>query len=236
MFHVTRKAKLPAAPGSNAARDAELVRRFNEGDDSAFTEIMERYHPQILALVRQCMNNDHDAEDVAQDTFVRAHRGLRNFRGDSSLSTWLCRIAVNLVRNRYWHFFRRQRQNTFSLDQPAAEGQLHPLVESMPADDPSPVRLAMQSEFIELVTRCLDQLDPPHREIFCMRYAQHHSYEEIGAAFGINLGTVKSRIARAREKLRRLILASAPEFDRAAGMDEFFEPTRDSSFSPQAVA
>ena len=92
-----------------AAYDAVLVERFKNGDESAFTEIIKRYYPRIRALANQTLHNQADAEEVAQDTFIRAHRGLVNFRGDASLATWLHCIGLNLARNRYWFFFRRRR-------------------------------------------------------------------------------------------------------------------------------
>jgi RNA polymerase sigma-70 factor (ECF subfamily) len=225
------------APGPQAAAyDAMLVRRFNEGDESAFAEIMHRYHPRILTIVRRCLNNASDAEDIAQDTFIRAHRGLANFRGEAALSTWLYRIAVNLARNRYWYFFRRHRQSTVSLDRPVSDGNLHPLAEILAADTSSPRHLTIQNEFVDLVAECISRLDEPHREILTMRNMLHYSYEEIGNALGINTGTVKSRVARAREKLRALILESAPEFSREAGMEDFFEPLREPAQSPTHAA
>ncbi|HTL67421.1 MAG TPA: sigma-70 family RNA polymerase sigma factor [Lacunisphaera sp.] len=224
MFHL--RSPSPEA-SSNASYEAALVRRFNSGDESAFTEIMERYHSHILALARRCLDNEHDAEDIAQDTFIRAHRGLNNFRGDSSLSTWLCRIAVNLARNRYWYFFRRGRHVTVSLNQPVAENQTLPLVEVVPADDPTPPRMAMQNEFVSLISNCLDQLEAQHRDILRRRYILHESYEEIGRSLNINIGTVKSRIARSREKLRRLVHHAAPEFGHHCSLADFFESSRD---------
>jgi RNA polymerase sigma-70 factor (ECF subfamily) len=232
MFHNTSTHKTPPATNATAADDADLVRRFNAGDESAFTTIMERYHARVLALVRRSLNNDHDAEDIAQDTFIRAHRGLANFRGDSSLSTWLFRIAMNLARNRYWYFFRRHRQDTISLNQPVSDEHPHSLADVVASDSPSPLRETIHSEFIDLAGRCLDQLEAPHRDILRMRYLQHFSYEEIGAALQINFGTVKSRVARAREKLRKLIQEAAPEFGRSSAMEDFFEPIRDSAATP----
>ncbi len=236
MFHFTHVPKAPPATASGADHDAALVRRFNAGDESAFAEIMERHRTHILSLVRRCLKNDQDAEDIAQDTFIRAHRGLAHFRGESALSTWLCRIAVNLARNRYWYFFRRQRQNTISLDQPMTEDHAHSLTEVMAANTPNPLRLTIQNEFIALVSRCMQQLGSPHREILHMRYILHYSYEEIGVALSINHGTVKSRVARAREKLRGLILEAAPDFGRKASMENFFEPIREEAALPAPAA
>lgn len=200
--------------------DASLVRRFNAGDETAFEAIVKGHYARVLALVRRSMNNNQDAEDIAQITFIRAHRGLATFRGDSALSTWLSLIALNLARNRYWYFFRRRQHDTISLDQP------HSIDNIVPTDEATPVQNAIRSEFTELAARCLEQLDPPQREILRMRYQQQYSYGEIADELKINFGTVKSRVARAREKLRASILAAAPDFGSKASLGNFFEPLR----------
>ncbi len=236
MFHNTTSHTRAASRPASEPEDADLVRRFNAGDESAFAEIMGRHHARVLAVVRRQMNNDLDAEDIAQDTFIRAHRGLANFRGESSLSTWLSRIAMNLARNRYWYFFRRHRQDTMSLNHSASDHVPYHIPELVAVDSPSPLRQAIHSEFIELIARCLEQLEAPHREILRMRYILHYSYEQIGSELQLNFGTVKSRMARARGKLRKLILDAAPEFSRSATMEEFFEPIRDTGATPTCTA
>jgi len=234
MFHNTTR---PASANTSSLKDsddAELVRRFNAGDESAFAEIMSRHRPRILAVVRRQMNNHTDAEDITQDTFIRAHRGLSKFRGESSLATWLSRIAINLSRNHYWYFFRRRRQHTISLNQPVTDQYPVHLAESLAVDSPGPAREAMQAEFVSLVMRCHEQLDEPHREMLHMRYSLNYSYEQIGKKLNINFGTVKSRMARARGNLRRLIFLAVPEFGHMARLEDFFEPVRDSG-SPCAA-
>src|SRR5881392_4140748 len=106
------------ASRSAAAYDAELVRRFNGGDESAFVEIVARHREKIFGIALGVLKNRADAEEIAQDTLIRAHRGLAKFRGDSSLSTWLHHVAINLSRNRYWYFYRRRRHATISLQCP----------------------------------------------------------------------------------------------------------------------
>ena len=108
----------PTTSSEEAAHDALLVQRFNAGDDRAFVEIMERYREKMFAIAFAHLRNRTDAEEIAQDTFIWAHRALGRFRGDSSLATWLHRITVNLTRNRYWYFFRRRRHRTLSPDCP----------------------------------------------------------------------------------------------------------------------
>src|SRR5665213_2813943 len=117
----TAGAGRTAASCQDALRDAELVRRFNAGDDSAFAEIVNHYRERLFSLAFAMLKNRGDAEEIAQDAFIRAHRALPQFRGDASLATWLHRITLNLARNRYWFFFRRRRHATLSLDCPIGE-------------------------------------------------------------------------------------------------------------------
>ena len=206
-----------------AVHDATLTERFKGGDESAFAEIIARYYPRILSLAQQILHNHADAEEVAQDTFIRAHRGLQNFRGDSSLSTWLYCIASNLARNRYWFFFRRRRQDTVSFDQPIGDDQNVTLAGRLSDGRVDPQSESMTREFTALVASCMQQLDPSHREILHLRTVRDLSYEEIAAKLEINVGTVKSRIARARESLRERMAQTAPEFGRALNLRDFFE-------------
>ena len=143
----------PPRPG--AAHDAELVQRFNTGDEGAFLEIMRRYQAKIFTVTQGLLHNQADAEEIAQDTFIRAHRGLARFRGDSSLATWLHRIAVNLARNRYWYFFRRRRHATVSLDCPIGEDGDATFSDLIATDAPDPARLSTREEFSSLVSECM---------------------------------------------------------------------------------
>lgn len=209
-----------------AAVDAALVQRFIGGDEAAFTKIMERYRTKIFTVAFSLLHSHGDAEEVTQDTFIRAYRGLAKFRGDSSLATWLHRIAVNLARNRYWFFFRRQRHATISLDRPIGEEQDATLSDLISSDLADPAQESARAEFVSIVAACLEKLDQRHREVLTMRNTMLLPYEEIAATLGVNVGTVKSRIARARENLRALINAQCPEFAAGSGPDNYFPPAR----------
>ena len=215
-----------AANKREAEHDAELVRRFLAGDEPAFVEITTRYREKIFSVAISLLRNRADAEEIVQDTFVRAYRGLKNFRGDSSLATWLHRIAVNLSRNRYWFFYRRARHATLSLDCPITDDNSADFSELIATEDPSPARAATATEFSALVTTCMEQLEPSHREILTLRTILNRSYSEIASALGIEEGTVKSRIARARGRLRCLMAEACPEFSPEADPSEWFEPNR----------
>ena len=220
------RAARAAASAVEAAHDAELVRRFRAGDESAFIEIMTRYRERIFAIVVALLRNHADAEEIAQDTFIRAHRGLVNFRGESSLATWLHRIAVNLARNRYWYFFRRRRHATLSLDGAFGEGSTTTFADVVATEAPGPVREIAVAEFAGLVAACMLRLGTRAREILTLRNTLNRSYAEISLELGISVGTVKSRIARARERLRELLAESCPEFGPGAEPECWFDPVR----------
>jgi RNA polymerase sigma-70 factor, ECF subfamily len=220
------RAARAAVSRQEAEHDAELVKRFNAGDEAAFVEIMTRYREKIFSVALALLRNRADAEEIAQDTFIRAHRGLSRFRGDSSLATWLHRIAVNLARNRYWYFFRRRRHATLSLDCALSDDSDATFADLVATDAPSPAREAATGEFSALVSTCMDKLDARHREILTLRNLLNRSYDEIAQALGINVGTVKSRIARARGNLRSLLAEACPEFSPDAAPTAWVDPNR----------
>jgi RNA polymerase sigma-70 factor (ECF subfamily) len=237
-FEPSRPAADPAGetptPGQEAVHDAELVRRFNAGDDAAFVEIVMRYRGKMFAVALSHLRNHADAEEIAQDTFVRAHSGLARFRGDSSLSTWLHRIAFNLSHNRYWYFFRRHRHDSLSLDSAFSDDNLATVSDLIASDAPGPAREEANREFLAHVNACMEKLSAKQREILTLRNGLDQSYEGIARALGINIGTVKSRIARARENLRALLAQLYPEFGPGTSPAEWFAPAR--SFSRLEVA
>jgi len=184
------------------ALDRILVDRFKSGDQAAFDEMVTRYWDRIYAMVHQLLRNTQDAEEVTQDAFIRAHRGLVNFRGESAFSTWLYQIATNLARNRYWYWWRRKRDKTVSFDQPVGNDTETTLAEIFPAEVETPDDITVTQEFVDRIGQAMEKLGAKHREILILRNIKNQSYEEIAEILGISVGTVKSRIARARESLR----------------------------------
>ena len=188
-----------------AYQDNLLVERIKNGDDSAYNDMVSRYWDRIFARVFNLLKNQQDAEEVTQDAFIRAHRGLKNFRGDSSFSTWLYQIATNLAHNRYWYWFRRKRDQSMSLDKPlTAEGDLT-LQDVIPCKSENPFEATVTQEFVDQVSACMDGLSEKHREVLVLRNVKNLSYDAISKKLNISVGTVKSRIARARENLRELM-------------------------------
>src|SRR3954471_12267761 len=188
----TRKAHL-AEGKIQAQYDALLVQRFTAGDNEAFAEIVARYREKMFAIAFERLRDRSDAEEIAADTFIRAHRGLANFRGESSLSTWLHRITVNLALNRYWHCFRRRRHLMQSMDMPLNESGPATFADRVATSAAGPEREAMTREFSDLLEVCAARLNPDQKEILRLRNHLNASYEQISATLGIRVGTVKSR-------------------------------------------
>ena len=182
--------------------DEFLVSRMKQGDDKAFEQVVDLYWDRIYARVLQLLKNPQDAEEVTQDAFLRAHRGLQNFRGDAAFSTWLFQIATNLAHNRYWYWWRRKRDVSLSLDQTIGQDSDITLVDVIPDEKAGPGDETLTNELTRRVEECLPKLSKKHRDILALRIKENLSYEEIAQKLGIRVGTVKSRIARARERLK----------------------------------
>ena len=185
--------------------DDLLIERIKAGDMAAYNDIVARYYDRIFARVSQLLKNKQDAEEVTQDAFIRAHRGLENFRGDASFSTWLYQIATNLAHNRYWYWFRRKRDQSISLDHPLTDDGSLTLENVMPCAGESPAEAAVTQELVDRVSECMRGLNEKHKEVLILRNVKNLSYDEIAQQLEISVGTVKSRIARARDSLRDLM-------------------------------
>ena len=185
--------------------DDLLIERIKAGDMAAYNYIVARYYDRIFARVSQLLKNKQDAEEVTQDAFIRAHRALENFRGDASFSTWLYQISTNLAHNRYWYWFRRKRDQSISLDHPLSDDGSLTLENVMPCAGESPAEAAVTQEFVDRVSECMRGLNEKHKEVLILRNVKNLSYDEIAQQLEISVGTVKSRIARARDSLRDLM-------------------------------
>jgi len=196
------EAQRMTAKAQEVAIDRLLVDRFKGGDEAAFGEIVSRYRAKIYALVLQLLRNREDAEEVTQDAFIRAHRALAKFRGESSFSTWLYQIATNLARNRYWYWWRRKRNFAVSFDAPINGDTDLTLADVIPAEVQAPDDVTVNEEFVGRIAAGMERLSSKHREVLVLRNVRNLAYEDIAQILGISVGTVKSRIARAREALR----------------------------------
>jgi len=180
--------------------DGLLVRRCKNGDMGAFEELVRRYETRAYNMAYRFMGNHVDAGDLAQEAFIRAYRSIKSFRGDASFSTWFYRIVSNVCCD---EIRKRHRHKTVSLDEAmAGTGVSLP----RPKTEPSPEEWVEREETGEWIQKQLDSLTPEHRLIIVMRDIQGFSYEEMADYLGCSLGTVKSRLNRARQNLKQKIL------------------------------
>lgn len=182
--------------------DLDRIRRFAQGDDSAFEEIVAAHQGRIATLCRYMLGDATEAEDATQDVFVKAFKALKTFRPEASVSTWLYRIAVNTCIDR-----RRRpifRWFSFSEDDEVVRAA---------SDAPSPERLVESRQTSEQIQHALTRLSPKLRAAIILKEIEGLPYEQIAETLEISLGTVKSRIARAREELKKM-LADGTEQNR----------------------
>ena len=192
----------PGRPGPENPAEDEFVGGLRAGSPQVLQEVMAVYRPRLHAQALRLSGNHHDAEEIVQEAFVRAFRAAPRFRREASLGTWLHTITTNLARNRYHYWRRRQRHATISLDATAPGEDRPALLEAIAVDAATAAGEAEQNDLVQRIERGMARLAPRDRQVLLLRNGQHASYAETARALGITMGTVKSRIARARERLR----------------------------------
>jgi RNA polymerase sigma-70 factor (ECF subfamily) len=180
---------------SIAAGDAVLIQRASVGDDGAFRQLVERYSDRVAATVTSMLGRGPEADDIGQETFIRLYKSLSKIRGDSSLSTYVTRIAINLCldavrKQKRWRFWFWEEDNS----------------------DTTPAELTVENsaspesnERRELVHRAIQILDPKHRAVVVLRMIDGYSTKETAVILKLPVGTVLSRLSRAQERLRKLL-------------------------------
>ena len=193
-----------AASASSARSTAEIkfIERLQAGDAEAFDVLVTRHSTDVYALLFRLTENSEEAADLTQETFLSALKAIKKFRGDADLKTWLFRIAVNESRNRFRWWKRRNRQNTVSIDERVGEAE-KPLSETFSSRAPNPEEQTLRLEREKTLKRALLALPDIFREAIILCDIEGLSYEEIAQTLEINIGTVKSRIARGRDELRK---------------------------------
>ena len=187
---------------ARASDDPVFVDKLMAGDAAAFETLVDRHSGDIYALLYRLTENAEEAADLTQETFLKALRSIKSFRGDAGLKTWLFRIAINHSRNRFRWWKRRKRDMTVSLD--ATVGGSETRVHETIADKAgNPEESAMVREREKALTNALSGLPDIFREVIVLCDVEGMSYDEISQSLDVNIGTVKSRIARGREELRR---------------------------------
>jgi RNA polymerase sigma-70 factor (ECF subfamily) len=177
--------------------EAALIQRCAAGDEMAFAELVAEHQRMVVQLAVNLLGDRDEALDLSQEVFLRVFRTIARFRGQSTLRTWIYRIAVNQARNRHRFWRRRHRADQVSLDQHVAtHGEFRSAIEA------GPDRVLAQKELAARLQSALDGLPFDQRTAIVLREVDGLSYDEIAYSLGVAVGTVKSRLTRARQTLR----------------------------------
>ncbi|MFN2531244.1 MAG: RNA polymerase sigma factor [Pyrinomonadaceae bacterium] len=193
---------------SRSQAESQFIERLKNGDAAAFNLLITERSGEIFGLLYRLTENREEARDLTQETFLRAFQNISHFRGESDLRTWIYRIAINQARNRWRWWRRRRRDMTVSLDS-NENGDRKSLFASLPAENaPNPEREVLAHERERALRTALKGLRHVYREAVILRDIEGFSYEEIATTLSISVGTVKSRLARGRQELRRMLEGS----------------------------
>ena len=192
----------PQQTDSDLPEDTRDAYRAAAGDIAAFEKLVRKYEKYVCTAVYAVVRNHDDSFDVAQEVFLKLYHNIGTFKGESSFSSWLYRIAKNTALD----FLRRQKNHqTVSLSAENDDGEEVVLDIPDTSEAVSPEKAALASERREILYAALNELRPEHREILVLRDIEGYSYEEVGSMLSLEAGTVKSRLFRAREALRKIL-------------------------------
>lgn len=181
--------------------EEQLVKKSLQGDTQAFEELVLIHQNKVYKLAYRYMGNEEDAYDMTQEAFLKAYRSLRSFKGDSSFSTWLYRVTTNVCLDELRR--RKRRIAPVSLDEPLATNDGDEVEKEIADKSPTADILYEQKEFSQYIQNLLNDMKPEHKTAIVLRDVMELSYEEIAEVLNCSIGTVKSRISRARNALRK---------------------------------
>jgi RNA polymerase sigma-70 factor (ECF subfamily) len=214
------------------ADEQELVAELKSGSEQAFALLIAQFSHPVYSLIARNLRDPADAADVTQEVFVKVFRNISGFCGDSSLRTWIYRIALHEASNqrRWWNRHKRQ-ETTIDAQQENEEGEIFSLADALATSDASPYDCAARAEIQQRVSAALSALPRAFREVVVLREIEGFGYEEIAEILQVNLGTVKSRLTRGRAALRVALVHNQALLEIAAHDAAALHPT-----TVQAVA
>lgn len=193
---------------ARTAVEEQFIERLKSGDAAAFELLVRERSGEIYGLLYRLTEHPEEARDLTQETFLKAFQNIQSFRGDADLRTWIYRIAINQARNRWRWWRRRRRDQTFSLDSDDDETRQTLLSNLVNQSSNDPERDALARERERALRAAVQSLRRVYREAVILRDIEGLAYEEIAVALEISVGTVKSRLARGRQELRRKLEGS----------------------------
>ncbi len=182
--------------------ELDLVKRCQAGDTEAFDELVTRYRTRIFGMIYNMVHSEQDAWDLAQDSFVKAWKSIKRFRGHSSFYTWIYRIVVNVTID--W-LRKKQVKGGSEFDDAIHLKEIDPASKTLPKADALPYEKMEQSEIRGRIDNAIAQLSPEHRAVILMKEIEEMQYHEIAEMLGCSIGTVMSRLFYARKKLQNLL-------------------------------
>ena len=186
----------------------QFIERLKRSDPAAFEKLVNERSGEIYGLLYRLTENPEEARDLTQETFLRAFQSIGQFRGESDLRTWIYRIAINQARNHWRWWRRRHRDSTVSIDAADANGHASVINKLSSGNSGNPEHGALAHERERALRKALSGLRRVYREAVVLRDIEGFAYEEIAVALDISVGTVKSRLARGRQELRRKLEGS----------------------------
>ncbi|MDB5326614.1 MAG: polymerase sigma factor RpoE [Phycisphaerales bacterium] len=192
---------------ANAAREADLFRMAREGDRGAFGQLAIRTQDRLYTAIVRLVGEREEARELTQEAFVKALAAMDGFRGESGWYTWIFRIGVNLALT---HLRKVQRRRTFSLDtpRPGSGDQANGLADRLASPDSTPDQIAQRRETRQQVIKCLGELDSEQRALLVLRDVEGMDYQQMADVLEVPLGTLKSKLFRARLALREKLLVA----------------------------
>ena len=198
-------------PVGSSDQDAALVRAIQAGDMAAFDQMVVKHKDKLFNMVYWFLGDYQEANDCSQEIFIKVFKSIKKFRSESSFSTWLYRIAINTCKNRLKSSAYRWKKKTVPLENPESleQGNLYYKIQN---DSPSPANELEKKERLMMIQKAINGLPQEQNRVIVLRDIQGLSYQEIVDVTGLNIGTVKSRLARARMELRKNLAPSGRAF------------------------